>query len=161
MLKIQTTLEYIIILAVIVLIGVGFFYFYISSINHQAPAPNTEITNLQIDNFSMSSTATSCNVGMSFQSTTETFNPDKFNILAQNYTGHQFNISVSTNDVSYYSTPENNYQFNYYFNVPDVPFCNMFTEFISSTSGEINGLLIYVNGTPELYPFNPPIKTIQ
>lgn len=156
MLKTQTTLEYIIVLAVVVLIGVGFFYFYISSVNHQKPVPEIIIDNLQINNFS--SGTTNCNVGLSFQSTSDAFTANQFNILAQNYTGSQFNISISTNSFSYYSTPENNYQFNYQFTASNTTFCNMFTQFVSSTSGEITGLLIYVNGTQELYQFNPPIK---
>ena len=81
------------------------------------------------------------------------------NILAQNYTGTQFNISAYVDNFSYYLTPENNYQFNYNVTVSNTPFCNMFTEFITSKTGEITGLLLSVNKTKELYQFNPPIKT--
>lgn len=155
--KIQTTLEYIMVLAVIILIGVGFFYFYLTSVNHQKTTSNIVISDLQINNFSEG--ATSCNVGLSFQSTSDAFTANQFNILAQNYTGTQLNLSITANSFSYYPTPENTYQFNYYFTVSNTIFCNMFTQFAQSTSGEITGLLIYVNNSPELYQFNPPVKT--
>lgn len=157
MLKSQTTLEYIIVLAVIVLIGVGFFYFYIPSVSHQKPAPDIIISNFQINNFSNG--VGNCIVNASFQSTSDAFSATNFNILGQNYTGAQVNISISTQNFSYYLNPENNYQYDYKFISDNVTFCNMLTQFTSSTTGEITGLLLYVNGTQELYQFTQPIKT--
>lgn len=157
MIKLQITIEFIILLAIIIMIVFGFFYFYIPSINNQKPTQSIIISNFQIDNVSY--TLITCNVILSFETTSDTFTKNQINILAQNYTGTQFNISAYVDNFSYYLTPENNYQFNYNVTVSNTPFCNMFTEFITSKTGEITGLLLSVNKTKELYQFNPPIKT--
>ena len=158
MVKVQITLEYIIILAVIILIGVGFFYFYISSINNQKPVQEIVISNFEINNFS--NTTKNCSLGFSFQSTSDSFTANKINILSQNYTGYQFNTSFSNGNYSYYSTPQSDYYYSYNFTYSNMAFCNMFTQFASSNTGEITGLLLYVNKTQEFYQFIPPIKTV-
>ncbi len=156
MFKAQEVLEYVMLLAIIVLISVGFFYFYMSSINHQKTPSTFIISNFQITNFTP---GTNCIISLSFQSTSNRFTANQFNILAENYTGAQFNISVTTNNFTVYATPEDTYSYSYTFMSSNTPFCNIFTPQLSSQTGEILGLLLKVNNTEELYQFSTPVKT--
>ncbi len=157
--KLQETLEFILLLGIIILIAVGFFYYYIPLINKQHFSTGIVINDFQISDNGIG--INPCEVNMSFKSTSNVFTANTFNILAQNYTGYNLNISVSTQNYSMYPLPTGEYQYTYNFPVSNSIFCNMFTQFSSSNSGEIKGLLLYVNGTPELYQFNPPIKTVS
>jgi uncharacterized protein (UPF0333 family) len=157
MFKAQEVLEYILLLAVIILISVGFFYFYMFGVNNQKTTPTLIISNFQITNFTY--TSSNCVIGLSFQSTFNNFTANQFNILAENSTGSQFNISVSTNNYSFYLTPEGVYQYSYSFISTNTPFCNIFTPQLTPQTGEILGLLFKINNNEKIYQFSTPIKT--
>jgi hypothetical protein len=161
--KVQLSIEFILIVALIVMLAVTFFYFYTKS----ALSENTNISiifsNFQINSYLPSNNL--CAFNFSFQSTSSNFASFPLKILTENYTGSVINATVNSTyfSVSSYPLSNNFYQYNYNFIGSSYPFnseiCNEFTQYQSSTSGQIIGLGIVSNGKSEIFKFSSPIPT--
>ena len=163
--KAQLSLEFVLVISIILIIGVIFFYFYVKGTTSNNANLGIIFDDFQINSYAVSpTTGNTCAFNFSFQSTSNNFRSLPITILTENYTDSLINASINSTYFSVSSYPLSNGFYQYDYNLVsnslypfNSPICNEFTQYQSSTSGKIIGISVSVNGKNEVFKFSTPI----
>ena len=161
--KLQTTLEWVLILSAVIIIFTLFFYAYIKSLNIGSSTQSLFITTMQTGGFG--SGVSSCSFNFTFQASQNSFSNFPILLQMRNYTGTTMNASINSTYYTITTYPlSNNYYF-YMYNTTSKPFpaqiCDLFTSYPTSTTGSIAGIFVLINGKEKLFVFSPQIPAVK